>query len=751
MAPSEGAGRRSTNRGVWYNVPQLVADVYDRLRPSQYWYKLHIEVRKFIRWAIFALLFTVIIVLKKPTEIDFYLTDRVRFFLGDAPIDQLPYMPDEVQYRDITTISDIWSWMERTVVPGVYNTTVPNAFEGDMLGYNIVLGGVRMKQQKSRPVSCPAPPDAVISVASVCFLEFDPNNVVTDAFGAVNQYRFYTSNQEGQGFSFSYWGQLGWYPSDGYIVDFGRNISEVYLLMQQLQNDDWLDVSTRSVVVEISIYNPYLMTFSLGSFLMELPPGGGVITTSRWSTQQMLIDSLPSHRHLLGLEFLFVISTFLMVYEECVEMRTEGFATYWKQGWNWLDWTNLLILLGIFIMRIQLLLLVRKESWNVDDFIDIPALGRLIQNESNLLAVNGLCIYLKVFKFLNQVPYLSVVFRTLAARPAELVQFIGLFFVIFFGFVVAFNLAFSGQVFEFRTITQTFYSLFQVLLGRFDFYVLYKVDRVLTSLLFSTFVIVCWWTLLSVFIAILNDTYSFTKETIRLELEAVKSSAEKKKDDASDASSEAEEDTEEEGFFRWLGSSFVTFLKYGFNPRQAKYEADMKLIAEEEALYADVLVEEPEQQQDEPVEVVKSAPPPPDKPWSEYLEEAVEWGHYPRLHRATDQVTELERQVVTMNDTATEMTEAVTHIKGVLQRMDEKVASLPEKFLDILEKTNGDVRLKTVSRRLDLLVKTIVFETHVDPRVLRKSAPPPTISSKKKLEEPTMPPAAMTSIVPGPG
>ena len=23
---------------------------------------------------------------------------------------------------------------------------------------------------------------------------------------------------------------------------------------------------------------------------------------------------------------------------------------------------------------------------------------------------------------------------------------------------------------------------------------------------------------------------------------------------------------------------------------------------------------------------------------SEYLEEAVEWGHYPRLHRATDQV-----------------------------------------------------------------------------------------------------------------
>ena len=277
MAPNEHGKRRTTNRGVWYNVPLLLNDAFERLKPAQYWNKLHIEVRRFIRYVIWATLFTVIIVLKKPTEIDFYLTDRVRYFLGDSYIGQTPYAPDELQYRDINSISDVWTWMEGSVVPTVYNTTVPNAFEGDMLGYNIVLGGIRMKQQKSRPVSCPAPPDAVIAVASVCFLEFDSDNLVTDPFGAVNQYRFYQSSDDGKGFKFKYWGQIDWYPSDGYIVDFGRNMTEVYLLLQQLQNDDWLDVSTRSVVVELSIYNPYLMTFSLGSFLMEMPPGPSFI------------------------------------------------------------------------------------------------------------------------------------------------------------------------------------------------------------------------------------------------------------------------------------------------------------------------------------------------------------------------------------------------------------------------------------------------------------------------------------------
>ncbi len=125
-----------------------------------------------------------------------------------------------------------------------------------------------------------------------------------------------------------------------------------------------------------------------------------------------------------------------------------------------------------------------------------------------------------------------------------------LFILVFFGFVMAFNLAFSGTVFKFRTITQTFYSLFQVrslhlgaepprsqkstsdvrkrasavgmlrtmfigrasragrsspcqlarwlesgqaLLGNFDFYGMYTVDRLVTSVLFTSFVVVCWY------------------------------------------------------------------------------------------------------------------------------------------------------------------------------------------------------------------------------------------------------------------
>ena len=63
-----------------------------------------------------------------------------------------------------------------------------------------------------------------------------------------------------------------------------------------------------------------------------------------------------------------------------------------------------------------------------------------------------------------------------------------------------------------------------------------------------------------VFVAILNDAYSFTKETIRLELDAIKTKTEVK-EDASDMSSVDEDSADEEGFFKWFGRVFYEFLK----------------------------------------------------------------------------------------------------------------------------------------------------------------------------------------------
>ncbi len=160
----------------------------------------------------------------------------------------------------------------------------------------------------------------------------------------------------------------------------------------------------------------------------------------------------------------------------------------------------------------------------------------------------------------------------------------------------------AGTVFRFRTLTQTFYSLFQVLLGNFDFNGLYTVDRLVTSVLFTSFVVVCWYpchpspskrnavsvhameilgryTLLSTFIAVLNDAYAFTKEAMRLELEALypnkaKESEAKQLDPLADDEDD-QTDFDDRPLRQRAMEAIHSFLKFGFDPMKARREMEI--------------------------------------------------------------------------------------------------------------------------------------------------------------------------------
>ena len=47
-----------------------------------------------------------------------------------------------------------------------------------------------------------------------------------------------------------------------------------------------------------------------------MPAGGGIITSSRWSTERMFQDMLPAYRYILLLEIAFGIWVLVMLYAE---------------------------------------------------------------------------------------------------------------------------------------------------------------------------------------------------------------------------------------------------------------------------------------------------------------------------------------------------------------------------------------------------------------------------------------------------
>ena len=87
-----------------------------------------------------------------------------------------------------------------------------------------------------------------------------------------------------------------------------------------------------------------------------------------------------------------------------------------------------------------------------------------------------------------------------------------LFFVtaalILFGFSAAFYVCFGPDLDNYKTLSASFFTLFRVLLGDFDYFELEQVDALMAPILFFSFIVFVFFVLLNMFLAIVNDSFA---------------------------------------------------------------------------------------------------------------------------------------------------------------------------------------------------------------------------------------------------
>jgi len=103
---------------------------------------------------------------------------------------------------------------------------------------------------------------------------------------------------------------------------------------------------------------------------------------------------------------------------------------------------------------------------------------------------------------------MSLLWATLSRASDDIIAFVFLFVIVFFGFVLMGHVLFGTDIYDFRTVFDALTSCFQMLLGNVDYDSMRNVNRVLAPIYFLLFVFLVFLTLVNMFIAILNDAYS---------------------------------------------------------------------------------------------------------------------------------------------------------------------------------------------------------------------------------------------------
>lgn len=460
-----------------------------------------------------------------------------------------------IAWSFITTEEDFWMYMTEGIPAGLHGQELS---PGRELPAVELLTGYRIKQARVRKVSCDDALPFHHTRAVLCTPSWEDGEEETAAYGPGGIWT-HSSEADLLGADVTMRGFLGRYPLGGYVVqNVSKSASEFVELMEWLHTSKWVDSQTRQVQIDINVWNPTLRLISAIKLQAEFSVVGKVRTmySVRTFEYKSWIDlSRPSW----WLEILYAVMILTYSMEEAYEVFklhwglrkqkstlaadqseeesqvvdsstqaqrelaavTKALDDYLSDPWNYIDMTNYAIALVVIVMEVWSRAMLQKSKSDLNDvypgnqttgvngnsdfdedgffsiFVCFYHAAYLSASAYTLMGLNAVVTWLKILKYLNLFPHLSMLSITLRNAAYPVMSFSVMFSIVFLACGQAFMLAFGPSLRDFSTFGESMMSLFRALLGDFDYPSLAEADPVSGPVLFTIFIFLVLFVLLN--------------------------------------------------------------------------------------------------------------------------------------------------------------------------------------------------------------------------------------------------------------
>jgi len=451
----------------------------------------------------------------------------------------------------VDSTTTFWEYMTRTIVPGIYGNDTSIYFNDDYVveklmlieGANRLYGTVRMRMVKTQSNQGCKVSDNFAAVFSQCYGPYTEESEDLVNYGPLNfvgNAEFAHQPVEGS----STCGSLACYGPGGFMEALTSSYNVSKTRLAYVETAGWITQGTRAVFLDFTIYNFNSGYYAVCSILFEVAPSGHWVNTFR---VQVLME-----RHLAPLgsgvmsdwmmlvgEVLLLAFVVRQIMEEAAEFigfRNRGQGKikvpqikmeYFRDAWNVLDWLNLVLIIVVFCIRVSTwgktpevgILFNDAANQGVDTFVDFTPVARNIRTIREMIAFNSVLTWLKVVKYVDVFPYISMLMQTVLGSQRQWFTWFIIFFTSLVGFVLAFTFAFGAEELEFSSPWKTFVFLVRGLLGDSDMSSVHDTAPFTGSLLVIALVVVIFFIVVPLFVSIMLGALQDSKLTEELKQE----------------------------------------------------------------------------------------------------------------------------------------------------------------------------------------------------------------------------------------
>ncbi|GMH45685.1 hypothetical protein BSKO_13648 [Bryopsis sp. KO-2023] len=498
------------------------------------------DIKDMLWYSVFLVLFSVTTLMGHSEQDIFFFGDHI---LGQLNGVEMPFKAAHVkkELTDVATVYELHLYLQGVLYPFLYTGSSYDgvSIPGVVLGQGVLLGAPRIGSVRVRPTSCEFNKQFQFKGTQIeyCSPGLDEGIADTEPYGLGDAFAYNSlGNKDATYVSTK---TSGWYPPPGYTITLPRQENATCVLanvldwdsanetnlevtcpaahvFRNLQTLNFVDAHTRAVFVDFAVYHPLLDRVCSVRVFFELLQSGGVITDTdidifRPYPYQVSTKDIVR----LGGEAVVLIMVLAYMGEEARKIFKEGWS-YFKDVGKYPHLINLVLFIVVIAYEIDCMLLMPSTiQIDSDEYIPIRKASDVARFSQSLNSFNMFLSWMKVFKYMSFIPQFSQLTRTLSKAASAVGGFFLIIGLVLIGSGQAFLLAFGARLNDYRNFQESIYSLIRALLMDFNLQELREANLWLGPLFFGSFIILAVFVLLNMFIAIISDAYTETREELR--------------------------------------------------------------------------------------------------------------------------------------------------------------------------------------------------------------------------------------------
>ncbi|XP_053383373.1 uncharacterized protein LOC123564671 [Mercenaria mercenaria] len=431
---------------------------------------------------------------------------------------------------EVTDLESYTKWLKGTFIDTYFSKSYFGAsYEGNENKVymedlsNIRVGPARLRQLRIRQEDCIGP----LGVNLTCRNKYEDEKKETQNFCLGWKKQPCPFAEKSTYFSSAAWeftsadeiwgfptvAQYCTYGGGGYFMklDVNRDVCEI--IFDELAEFTWVDVQTRAVILEFTLYNANTNLFIYSKFVGEFPEVGGFLPFIDIQVFRLYLDSSDGN-FVLFLQFSFLLiviaATFALAYKMFTDVKT-----FFKSMWNILDLISLImsyVTISVFIYKIYI---IRKtiEVFHNDQnaYVGFENLAFYDFVTNTAYGVLAFLLSVRVSRILGYSGKINEMAAVISNASSDLYGFVLIFTITNIGYVIFGTLLFGKEEEKYKDFFQSYGTLTEAIIGKNRVSNILISKPVFAEFYYFTFVMFVLMTLVTIAAAILNFSISKVK------------------------------------------------------------------------------------------------------------------------------------------------------------------------------------------------------------------------------------------------